>query len=72
MFSVAPSMAALLMSTFHCLFSCVCWLVCILTLCTCVAVCVWSPGALTLTDLGVTSMCVALGCLLESAGSSTS
>lgn len=47
MFSVAPSMAALLMSTFHCLFSCVCWLVCILTLCTCVAVCVvpWGPYA---------------------------
>lgn len=31
--------------------------------------CVWSPGAHLLIDLGVASVRVALGCLLESAGS---
>lgn len=63
------------MGTSSCLLSYVRWLFMYPgSVCTCVAVCVcvWSPGALVLIDLGAASMCVALGCLLESAGSSMS
>lgn len=54
------------MSTFHCLFSCVCWLLYVSWLCVHAWLCVWSHGACMLIDLGVASVCVALGCLLES------